>query len=63
MLACDCAVCDEPMMVSDSSIGYITAIGIVHNICGTVCLKIFNNSDVVLKKAVSTKKIGVKNEI
>jgi len=62
MLACDCAVCGEPMMLSNKPIGYITPIGIVHNLCGADCLKIFNNSDVVLKKAISTKEIGSNNE-
>jgi len=50
------------MMLSNKPIGYITPIGIVHNLCGADCLKIFNNSDLVLKKAISTKEIGSNNE-
>ena len=54
-MICNCAVCREQMEAT--KIAVITPIGLVNNLCSDECIKIFNNSDVVLAQAISTKEV------
>ena len=57
-MICNCAVCGEQMEATKYAV--ITENGLVNNLCCDECIKIYNNSDVVIEQAISTKE--VKNE-
>ena len=54
-MICNCAACDNQMEAT--KVAVITPIGLVNNLCSNECIKIFNNSDVVLKQAISAKEV------